>query len=211
MAVKGHRVWKVQVAHLQLSKKESFLFCMWFLHQRPELTPLVLLSHFRQTALSFEFSCKLAVIQGYCFLGLPFGTALNFHCTFQSLFSLRNRFVIQGVQCDRVLLGRFSKNKPVKWPHSLQYVLNVWACMEVLQKSVFMVWLGSVCSSGCCRMNWAGPVSLFNLLFESSIETLFGAVVRWTGLSQQTMVVITKPSLIRTAAHHLDIKTSNLL
>ena len=123
------------------------LFCTWFLHHISLSSPLLSccpISDKLHCLLSWAASWKLAVTQGSCFLGLSFGTALNFHCTFQSLFSLRNRFVIQGVQCDRVLLGRFSENKPAKWPHSLQCVQNVWACMEVLQKgekSVFMVWL----------------------------------------------------------------------
>lgn len=86
----------------------------------------------------------LTVTQDYCFFELPFGSALNFHCTFQFLFSPWNRFVIhfQGVPCDWVCLGRFSKNKPIKWPHSLQYLLSVWLCLEAVQECIYgLVWL----------------------------------------------------------------------
>lgn len=120
---------------------------------------LFLVSHFRWITLSFDSisivntSCYTK-LEWNCYSKFPFGSAFNFHCTFHSLFSSRNRFVIcfQGVQCDWVCLGRFSKNKPIKYPHSLQYLLSVWACMEVLQKLWLYLWFGFAANLN--RVGW---------------------------------------------------------
>lgn len=95
----------------------------------------------------------------------------------------------------------------IKWPHGCR-MCKTFECIYGLAFLQTLIW-----SLGCFRMNGTGSVSLFNLLFEniiSSTEALLGIVFRWTELSQQT-VVITKPFLIHTAAHHQDINTNNLL
>lgn len=111
-------------------------------------------SHFRETTLYFDVggimktSCYTR-LKWHCYLELPFGSALDFHCTFHVLFIYlflpRNRFVIrsQGVQCDWVCLGRFSKSKVI----NVLAVCSICSMCELAWKfrktvDVFMVWFG---------------------------------------------------------------------
>lgn len=147
MAVWGHGVWKVQVTHLQFSQGKLYFFLHMVFAPWAQASPGLffsaapvqinyIVSWFQ---LHYKYHCSSYTrLQWHCSLELLFGSALDFHCTFPSLFSLRKRFVIhfQGVQCNWVSLGRLTRNETLK----LYHILSA-PCVS-LHRSILYLWFG---------------------------------------------------------------------
>lgn len=186
-------------------------FFFVFLHHKPELTlscfccPISDQLHCLNVRNTVNTSSYVR-LEWHCFLEFLSGSVLF---PYPYIFLGANLSLTCKSQC------KFCRN--ASWNDWSQYV----QCVSLHGKHAIKVYLlfGFAAdlseASWLMQNKWAGPVGLFYLLFErkqkSSFGALLGILFRWTPLSQQTMVFITKPFLIHTAAHHADIKTSNLL